>query len=100
MIRLRVKEIAEEKQISISQLAKLADVDYKTVRKIFRDPQVVIDLFTLDKLCWALEVTPAELIYYEPTPPLIWQKRLGLIEGKEKRLVEGENEEGDVDENE
>jgi DNA-binding Xre family transcriptional regulator len=96
MIRLRIKEIAEQKQISISQLAKLADVDYKTVRKIFRDPQVVIDLFTLDKLCWALEVTPAELIYYEPTPPLIWQKRMGLA-GEEQARHEIEEEEQERD---
>nr|BBH93787.1 hypothetical protein KTA_19860 [Thermogemmatispora argillosa] len=93
MIRLRLREIAERKSISMSQLARLADVDYRTVRKIFRDPSAIIDSDTLDKLCWALKVTPAELIDYEPTPPLIWQKRLGLIvEENEKRQAAQEEE--------
>ncbi|WP_084659087.1 MULTISPECIES: helix-turn-helix transcriptional regulator [Thermogemmatispora] len=96
MIRLRLREIAEQKNISMSQLAKLADVDYRTVRKIFRDPSAIIDSDTLDKLCWALEVTPAELIYYEPTPPLIWQKRMGLA-GEEQARHEIEEEEQERD---
>jgi DNA-binding Xre family transcriptional regulator len=82
MIRLRVKEIAEARKISISQLAKLADVDYKTVRKVFRNPQVAIDLYTLDKLCWALRVTPAELIEYKRTAPPLWRAHLEGEEGE------------------
>jgi DNA-binding Xre family transcriptional regulator len=77
MIRLRVKEIAEEKKISMTRLAKLSDVDYKTVRKIFRDPQAEIALSTLDKLAWALRVEPSDLIAYTRTPPLIWQESQG-----------------------
>jgi DNA-binding Xre family transcriptional regulator len=74
MIRLRVKEIAEEKKISMTRLAKIADVDYKTVRKLFRDPTAEIGLSTLDKLAWALRVEPANLIEYTRTPPIIWQE--------------------------
>lgn len=74
MIRLRVKEIAEEKKFSMTRLAKVADVDYKTVRKLFRDPGAEIGLSTLDKLAWALRVEPANLIEYTRTPPLIWQQ--------------------------
>jgi len=73
MIRLRVKEIAEKKQISMTRLARIADVDYKTVRKLFRDPSAEIGLTTLDKLSWALRVEPAALIEYTPTPPAIWK---------------------------
>ncbi len=69
MIRLRVKDIAEEKKISMTRLARIADVDYKTVRRIFRDPESEIGLITLDKLAWALQVEPADLIEYTRTPP-------------------------------
>ncbi|WP_081839048.1 helix-turn-helix domain-containing protein [Thermogemmatispora carboxidivorans] len=102
MIRLRLREIAEEKNISMSKLAKLADVDYRTVRKIFRDPHAIVDSDTLDKLCWALGVTPAELIYYEPTAPLIWQKRLEQLaeEQKEKEKRQVDQEERDYEEEE
>lgn len=74
MIRLRVKEIADAKQVTMTRLSKIADVDYKTVRKIFRNPQAEIGLSTLDKLSWALHVEPADLIEYTRTPPLIWQE--------------------------
>lgn len=73
MIRLRVKEIAEEKKISRTRLARIADVDYKTIKKLFANPQAEIGLMTLDKLAWALRVTPADLIEYVPTPPVLWQ---------------------------
>lgn len=72
MIRLRVKEIAEAKHMTMTRLSKIADVDYKTVRKIFRDPQAEIGLSTLDKLSWALRVEPAALIEYTRTPPPVW----------------------------
>jgi DNA-binding Xre family transcriptional regulator len=78
MIRLRVREIAEKKKISMTRLARLADVDYKTVRKLFRDPQAEIGLITLDKLAWALRVEPAELIEYTRTSPLVWQEEQSL----------------------
>lgn len=74
MIRLRVKEIAEAKKISMTRLARVADVDYKTVRKIFRDPHAEIGLTTLDKLAWALRVEPADLIEYTRTSPLLWKE--------------------------
>ena len=69
MIRLRLEEIAKEKQISMTHLSRISDVEYRTVRKIFRTPSAEITLTTLDKLCWALRVSPAELIEYERTPP-------------------------------
>ncbi|QBD78563.1 XRE family transcriptional regulator [Ktedonosporobacter rubrisoli] len=80
MIRLRVKEIAEEKKISMTRLARIADVDYKTVRKIFRNPNAEIGLITLDKLAWALQVEPADLIEYKRTPPAYWQELQGADE--------------------
>jgi DNA-binding Xre family transcriptional regulator len=73
MIRLRVKEIADAKRISINRLARSADVDYKTVQKLFRHPDADVNLRTLDKLAWSLGVTPGDLIDYIPTSPFEWQ---------------------------
>jgi DNA-binding Xre family transcriptional regulator len=83
MIRLRVKEIAEAKKISMTRLARIADVDYKTVRKLFRDPYAEIGLVTLYKLAWALHAEPAELIEYKRTPPLVWQEADLMTDQKE-----------------
>ena len=62
MIRLRVREIAEQKKIGQGKLQRLADMDIKTVRKILRNPFTIITTETLDKLARALEVDPRELI--------------------------------------
>jgi hypothetical protein len=41
-------------------------------------------------------VTPAELIEYKPTAPLIWQKRMGLVgEEQERHEIEEEEQESD-----
>ena len=69
MIRLRLEEVARQKKVSMTHLSRISDVEYRTVRKIFRNPNAEITLSTLDKLCWALRVTPAELIEYTRTPP-------------------------------
>lgn len=67
MIRLRVKEVAQEKGMGQGKLQRRADMDVKTIRKIYRDPFVIITTETLDKLARALEVDPRELI--EPWEP-------------------------------
>jgi DNA-binding Xre family transcriptional regulator len=62
MIRLRVKEVAQEKGMSQGKLQRRADVDIKTIRKIYREPTMIITTETLDKLARALGVDPRELI--------------------------------------
>jgi lambda repressor-like predicted transcriptional regulator len=37
MIRLKIKEVAALKGLSMAKLARRADIDYKTVQRIFRD---------------------------------------------------------------
>lgn len=66
MIRLRVKEVAEAKGMSQSRLSRRADVDIKTLRKVYRQPgQANITLDTLNRLAYALKVHPSELFEYE-----------------------------------
>ena len=68
MIRLKIQEIAQQKGIGQNKLARLADVDYQTVRKIYRDPYQIINTETLNKLAEALHVDASLLI--ESDPPL------------------------------
>jgi transcriptional regulator with XRE-family HTH domain len=66
MIRLRVKEVAEEKGLSMAKLARRADIDFKTVQRIFHNPYRDISMSTLEKIAKALETPVINLI--EETP--------------------------------
>jgi DNA-binding Xre family transcriptional regulator len=68
VIRLKIKEIAEAKGISQGKLSRKADIDVKTIRRIYRNPVEIITTETLDKLATALEVNVCELIEQIPTP--------------------------------
>jgi DNA-binding Xre family transcriptional regulator len=68
MIRLKVKEVAREKQISQTRLGRLADIDSGTIRKIFSG-EANITLELLNRLARTLRVHPAELLDYVPDPP-------------------------------
>jgi len=62
MIRLKVREIAEKQGLNMAQLARRADLDNNTVRKIWHDPTKEISTITLDKIARALGVNASELI--------------------------------------
>ena len=62
MLRLRIREIAEEKQISMSKLSRIADVNYKTIQQIWRDPFHGINTTTLARIAKALNVATSELL--------------------------------------
>jgi DNA-binding Xre family transcriptional regulator len=62
MIRLRIKEIAEQKGISMTRLSRLADTNYKTIKAIFDDPYREVTTTTLNKIARALGVSVADLI--------------------------------------
>lgn len=62
MQRLRVKEVAKEKGITMARLSRLADVNPRTVEAIFKDPYRDVAYSTLAKLARALDVDVADLI--------------------------------------
>lgn len=62
MIRLRIREIAEQKNISMSKLSRTADVNYKTIQGVWRDPYQGINTKTLERIAKALGVPASELI--------------------------------------
>jgi transcriptional regulator with XRE-family HTH domain len=65
-VRLKIKEIAESKGFNQSSLARAANVDFKTVKRVFRDPYRDIAVSTLVKIARALKVDLSELIDVEP----------------------------------
>lgn len=66
MIRLKIKEIAEQKHISMTRLSRIADVNYKTVQAIFHDPYRDVAYSTLLKLSRALGVGIDDIVVEEP----------------------------------
>jgi len=62
MVRLRVKELAKQKGISMGKLSRMADISYRTVQRIYNDPSYSPTLPTLEKIAHVLEVPTSELI--------------------------------------
>jgi DNA-binding Xre family transcriptional regulator len=62
MVRLRVREVAEEKGISMNKLSRISDISLRTVRKMYRDPYYSATTTTLEKLANALSVKVTNLI--------------------------------------
>jgi DNA-binding Xre family transcriptional regulator len=66
MIRLKIKEVAQQKGYSMSRLSREANMAYKTIQTIWRDPYHEVTTTTLNKLARTLGVDPSELIEYIP----------------------------------
>jgi DNA-binding Xre family transcriptional regulator len=65
-VRLKIKEIADARNISISKLHRAADVTYQTVKFIYENPYRDVNISTLAKLASALDVHICALIAEEP----------------------------------
>jgi DNA-binding Xre family transcriptional regulator len=61
-IRLRVKEVATEKGFNQSSLSRSANIDFKTVKRLFQDPYRDVNVSTVVKLADALGVSVDDLI--------------------------------------
>lgn len=63
MARLRVKEVAQEKGIGMNKLARLADLNIITVRRLWRDDDTYDpSLSTLEKIAAVLSVSVQDLL--------------------------------------
>ncbi len=65
-IRLRVKEIATEKGISMSRLSHLTFLAMSTVQSIYRDPFRPVSTETIQRIANALEVSIHDLLEEVP----------------------------------
>lgn len=54
------------KRINKAELARMSGLSYDTVLNLYNDVNVGIEFDTLDKLCWALECTPNDILVYIP----------------------------------
>ncbi len=66
MIRLKIKEVLQEKNISQSKLSRLADVSLNTIQAMYHNPSHDPALSTLVRIAQALKVNICEL--YEVLP--------------------------------
>ena len=66
MIRLKIKEVAQQKGYSMSRLSRESNMADKTIQPIWRDPYHEVTTTTLNKLARTLGVDPSELIEYIP----------------------------------
>ena len=61
-VRLKVREIAEQKGFNISTLSRKADVGLSTVRRLWHNPSRHVDFDVLERLAKALDVPVTALI--------------------------------------
>lgn len=54
------------RRMTIAETAKLAGLQYNTVYNLYYDKTAGIDFSTLDKLCFALDCMPNDLLKYTP----------------------------------
>jgi lambda repressor-like predicted transcriptional regulator len=66
MVRLKIKEVATAKGVSMSKLSRLSDVSYNTLLSIFHNPYHDVSIIILDRISQALHVPIWDLI--EQTP--------------------------------
>ena len=62
MVRLRVKEIAKQKGISMGKLSRASDISYRTIQRIYNDPAYIPTIPTLEKIAKVLGVSIGDLI--------------------------------------
>jgi transcriptional regulator with XRE-family HTH domain len=67
-VRLRVKELALERGFNQSTLSRAANVDFKTIQRLFRDPYRDVSVSTVVKIAWALDVPLTTLIEVSGEP--------------------------------
>jgi len=65
-LKLRIAELMKDKDINITSLSKRAGIAYKTALELKKGNARRVDLDTLEKVCLALNVTPADLFEYIP----------------------------------
>ena len=66
MIRLRVKELAEQRGYNMSTLSRASDVSFTTIKRYFKNPYSYATTDTLEKLALTLGVEIGDLLERVP----------------------------------
>lgn len=64
-VKLRIREILDEKKVSVYQLSNLTGISSACIHNWYSKRNYVPNLNTLLKVCEALEISPAELFRQE-----------------------------------
>jgi len=67
-VRLKVKELALERNFNQSTLSRAANVDYKVIQRLFRDPYRDVTITTVAKIAWALNIPLSDLVEVSGEP--------------------------------
>nr|WP_017726778.1 helix-turn-helix transcriptional regulator [Halalkalibacterium ligniniphilum] len=67
-IKSNLKEILDERNLSVLKVSKDIGYRYESVRTFYTDENKQYPKELLDKLCDYLDVTPGDLIKYEKEP--------------------------------
>ena len=62
MLRLRVKELAEERGYNMSTLSRASDVSFTTIKRYFKKPYSYATTDTLEKIALTLGVEVGDLV--------------------------------------
>lgn len=66
MVKLKLKEVLQERGISMSKLSRMTDVSYNTVQILCRDPQHDAGIQLLSRIADALEISICDLLDEQP----------------------------------
>ena len=61
----KLKDILEDKQISINKLIKDTNTDFKVIKRLMTGELVKIDIFVLARICDYLNCTIEDIIEYK-----------------------------------
>ncbi len=62
MLRLRVKEIAQQQKLSMNMLSHRSEVSYNVIKSIYRNPYRAMSTETINKIAKALGVPATDLL--------------------------------------
>ena len=62
MLRLRVREVAREKKLSMNKLSQISQVSYHVIQDIYKNPFRIVTTDTINRIAKALDVPVTELI--------------------------------------
>ncbi|MBV9230429.1 MAG: helix-turn-helix transcriptional regulator [Chloroflexi bacterium] len=62
MVRLRLKQVIDEKGLTMAKVARRADMAYNTVHALCTDPYRDVNLYTLNRISDAIGVSVRDLL--------------------------------------
>lgn len=63
-IKVNLKDIMDEKNITINQMSRLSKLRYETVRKYYKEEVYLLDIDVLTKFCYFLDCEIDDLLVY------------------------------------